>query len=95
MNRRGHAGRVDANHTQIVAALRKAGVRVLSLASVGAGCPDLLCSFRHCNVLLEIKVPGEKLNKVQEEFHATWPGALKVVTTPEEAIAAVIEAARP
>ena len=36
------AARVDGNQTAIVAALRKAGCNVLSLAAIGRGCPDLL-----------------------------------------------------
>lgn len=36
------AAKVDANHEQVVTALRAAGASVLSLAAVGNGCPDLL-----------------------------------------------------
>lgn len=39
-------GRTDSNHAEIAAALRKAGASVVSLASVGNGCPDLLVGFR-------------------------------------------------
>jgi Holliday junction resolvase len=88
-------GKVDANHAQIVAALRKAGIAVKSLAAVGGGLPDLLTAFRRTTVLLEIKVPGEKPNAQQREFLETWPGHVYVVTSPEEAVRAVIEAARP
>ena len=88
------AAKVDGNHGQIVSALRKAGIAVKSLAQVGGGLPDLLAAFRGRTVLLEVKLPGEKLNQMQQEFHATWPGVVKVVTTPEEAVLAVVEAAR-
>ena len=49
------AAAVDANQSEIVAALRKAGVTVTPLHQVGGGCPDLLCGFRGVNTLLEVK----------------------------------------
>jgi hypothetical protein len=36
------AAKVDANHGEIVKALRSAGCGVLDLSAVGNGCPDLL-----------------------------------------------------
>lgn len=86
--------RNDSNHEQIVSALRKAGIAVKSLSAVGDGMPDLLCSFRKTTLLLEVKSPGGKLRLSQLEFIANWPGIVKVVTTPEEAVLAVVEAAR-
>jgi hypothetical protein len=92
MRRLGHSGRVDGNHAEVVKALRRAGIAVTSLAAVGKGVPDLLACFRGVLVLLEVKRPGEKPNAVQEAFAATFP--VKVVTTPEDAVLAVVEAAR-
>lgn len=92
MRRLGHRGRVDGNHEQVVLALRRAGIAVKSLAAVGEGVPDLLCCFRDRLVLLEVKVPGEKLNAAQEKFAETFP--VKVVTSPADAVLAVVEAAR-
>lgn len=86
--------RNDANHAEIVKALRKAGVAVKSLAGVGGGMPDLLVAFRKVTALVEVKVPGEKLRPSQETFINGWPGVVCVVTTPEEAVLAVYEAAR-
>ena len=40
------AAKIDSNHAEIVAALRGIGAYVMSLASVGGGCPDLLVGFR-------------------------------------------------
>jgi hypothetical protein len=99
MNRRGHAGRTDGNHTAVMDALRKAGILVRSLAMVGGGMPDLLCGFRGTLVLIEVKdgdkVPSaRKLTAAELEFVATWPRTY-VVTTPEEAVRVVVEAARP
>lgn len=95
MNRRGHKGRVDGTHAQIMAALRKAGIAVRSLAQVGDGVPDLLVGVRDQTFLLELKVPGAKLRASQEAFIATWPGRVLVADSAEAAIRAVYEAARP
>lgn len=51
------AAKVDANQSEIVAALEKAGASVTSLAAVGKGVPDLLVAYRGCWYLLEIKNP--------------------------------------
>lgn len=87
------AAKVDANHAEIVKALRKIGCKVTSLAAVGSGVPDLLCWHPMAGrrmVLLEIKGPGGKLTPDQTKWHSEWAGALVfVVRTLEEAIAAV------
>ena len=94
------AARTDGNHAQIMAALVKAGIRVLSLAPMGKGCPDLLCGLRGVNVLLEVKDPAQDPNKraltpAERHFHETWAGQVCVVETAEQAVLAVVEAARP
>lgn len=71
------AAKVDANQTAIVDALKSSGVKVLSLAALGKGAPDLLCGFRGRLVLLEVKdgdkVPSrQKLTPDQEQFHWEW-----------------------
>lgn len=91
--------RLDANHAAVVAALRRAGMAPLSLASVGGGCPDLVVGWRGVNVFLEIKdgnrpPSARKLTAQEREFHATWAGQVAVVTSPEEAVMAVIIHAR-
>jgi len=94
------AARTDANHQEIVAALRRAGIAVKSLAAVGKGMPDLLVAFRGVNVLLEVK-DGSKpeserqLTADEQDFFDTWPGPRFIVTRPEEAVLVVYEAARP
>jgi hypothetical protein len=50
-----YRAKVDANHTDIVTALRSVGAGVQSLAMVGDGCPDLLVAFRGVWYLLEVK----------------------------------------
>lgn len=92
------ARKVDANHALIVEALRKRGHLVQSLASVGAGCPDLLVAKRGSRqlVLLEVKVPRnqrgdlEQLTPAESAFHAAWHQApVYVVGGVDSAIAAV------
>ena len=49
------AAKVDANQTEIIAALRQSGAAVVSLAFAGQGIPDLLVSFKGLTLLMEIK----------------------------------------
>lgn len=86
--------RKDANHAEIVAALEACGVLVTDLYQVGGGVPDLLCFWRGRTVLLEVKTPTGKLNKLQQNWHAARKDcAVYVVTSAEEAIDAVMGAA--
>lgn len=88
------AAKIDANQEQIVKALRAAGVRVLSLAAVGKGVPDLLCAFRGLLILLEVKdgakIPSaRKLTTDQKQFHQDWQGVpLYVVENSHDALKA-------
>lgn len=91
------AAKKDANHAEIVDALRAAGCGVCDLAAVGGGVPDLLvCGpvypFPAC--LIEIKdgakpPSARKLTPDQERFHAAWKGPIHVVTSADEALRAV------
>lgn len=86
-----YAASVDLNQQEIVDALRKIGCQVVAI-----GTPvDLLCGFRAKNFLLEVKRPGEKpRTAAQKQFLKNWPGQVRVVTTPEEAIELVTQAYR-
>lgn len=73
------ACRIDANHTDIVLALRKAGANVQSLAGVGKGVPDLLVGIRGRLALFEVKdgtkSPSKRqLTSDQVEWHKEWAG---------------------
>lgn len=69
------APRKDANHPEIVAALRKIGVFVVDLAGAADGIPDLLCGWHGTWKVVEVK-DGQKspsrrqLTPDQVEFHA-------------------------
>ena len=79
------AARVDANHGEIVTALRSvSGVSVCSLAGLGFGVPDLLVGARGLSYLCEIK-DGEKcpsnrsLTPDQRTWIRKWTGSPVVV----------------
>jgi hypothetical protein len=92
---RGHRGRVDANQAEIVAALRKVGASVVSLARIGEGCPDLLVGYRGRTLLIEVKdgtaIPSKRLLTEDElKFQSSWTGAtIRNVGSIEEAIKAI------
>jgi hypothetical protein len=81
--------KVDANQAEIADALFKAGYRVQTLAQVGAGCPDLLCSKDGKTWVLECKMAGEPLTPFQKRWHATWGAPVFVVHEAHEALEAV------
>lgn len=83
---------MDDNHNEIVDGLRQVGCKVLSLAAVGRGCPDILVYRVGKLILMEIKdekkPPSKrKLTPLQVEFHKHWP--VHIVTNLTEALAAV------
>lgn len=70
-----YAARVDDNHADIVKALHRIGVYVIDCSHVGSGFPDLLCAYRGCWTLIEIKdgqksPSRRKLTPAQTVFHA-------------------------
>lgn len=88
------AAKVDANHSEIVAALRKIGATVTSTAAVGKGFPDLAVGWRGMTLLLEIKdgskpPSARKLTEDERDWHDMWRGHAEVVNTVDEAIRAV------
>lgn len=92
------AAKRDANHPDVVKALRDAGCGVVDLAAVGAGVPDLLVcapTWPHDSALVEVKdgnkpPSARKLTPEQERFHAAWKGRIHVVTSPDEALAVIL-----
>ena len=86
------AAKVDANHDQIVMALRVVGATVQSLAGVGKGVPDLLVGYQGHTYLIEIKdgdkVPSaRKLTPDQEDWHGKWTGGtLRVANNVQDAL---------
>ena len=91
MRRRGHSGKVDANQSAIVAALREVRCGVLSLASLGGGVPDTLVwsPYTRSYAVHEVKGLDGELTDDQERWHAAWPGPILIVRTVDEALRAV------
>ena len=83
------AAKVDQNQPAIVQAMRSVGAKVEHSHQIGGGFPDLIVWANGRTFLVEVKMPGEKLNKQQVEFVAAWPGELHVVHNEAEAVKAV------
>lgn len=70
-----YAARIDANQTEIVAALRKAGAYVWVI-----GLPvDLLVGYKNHTFLVECKTTSKKrLTSLQTDFFNNWAGSTLV-----------------
>ncbi len=51
--------------------------------------PDLLVGYNGRNYLLEVKSPGGRLTPAQVEWLGLWQGNAAIVSSPEEALAAI------
>lgn len=86
-------GRRDANHRDIIQALRDAYISVWDTADLGNGFPDAVAAAPHrvtgqdLTALLEIKTKDGKLTPAEEKFIADWRGTVHIVRTVEEALA--------
>ena len=86
------AAKVDANHEQVVSALRAVGASVQTLAAVGKGVPDLLVGYQGKTILLEVKdgrkpPSARRLTEDQLKWHGAWRGGpLAVVDGPDAAL---------
>jgi hypothetical protein len=78
--------RVDKNHRETVEAYEAMGYLVLSLASQGGGCPDLLIWRRDRGLeLVEVKGKTGTLTPDQQDFIAKgWP--VRVVRSLEDVV---------
>ena len=82
--------RTDANQTEIVKGLRKAGCSVLIISAL-KNCFDIVVGVDGVNYNFEIKdgakIPSKrKLTPGEESFHENWCGQLDVVLSLEEAL---------
>ena len=90
------AANKDHQHSDIVAALRKAGCSVRPWGIDGA--PDLVVGRASRTYLLEVKDPpgkrggtgrdGQQLNERQQRWHSDWRGHVAIVHSPVEALIA-------
>lgn len=88
------AARTDANHQEIVAALRRVGATVTDTSAVGRGFPDLTVGLGNRTYLLEIKdgskpPSARQLTQEQKKWHMLWKGHKAVVCNVDEALAVV------
>ena len=79
--------KTDANQKEIVDTFQSLGAIVYDASAVGGGFPDLVVGYNGRNFLVEVKMPGKHLNKLQKTWHDTWLGTVHIVTTPQEAAA--------
>ena len=79
--------KVDANQPQIVRELRDLGISVQSIASVGDGCPDIICGYRGRTYgPYEIKMPGGKLTPDEKDWWGEWNGDGTIVRCTEDVL---------
>lgn len=83
------SARVDTNQAEIVAAFRRLGCSVLSLASLGRGAPDLAVGYGGLTMLVEVKdgarAPSERqLTPAQRAFRDDWKGGVRLVQDFED-----------
>ena len=84
------AARTDANHEEIVKALRAVGATVQSLAAVGHGVPDLLVGYQGKTILMEVKdgtkSPSKRqLTEDQVKWIDAWSGGSVFIVDNVEA----------
>ncbi len=87
-------GKVDANQSEIVQALRAVGASVAITSSLGNGFPDLVVGFRQRNYLLEVKdgnkPPSKRLLTEEEQrFFKTWSGSAYKVESVTDALTVI------
>ena len=87
-------GKTDANHSVIVAAFRKLGCSVLSLAPLGNGAPDLAVGYGGLTCLVEVKdgakpPSAQALTPDQKQFMDTWTGGVRLVNSLEAVVETV------
>lgn len=90
------AAKTDANQTEIVEAMRKAGATVQSLAAVGQGVPDLLVGYRNRTALVEVKdgskpLSARRLTPDQQQWHQNWTGGTLAVVPDVDAALRVLK----
>jgi hypothetical protein len=87
-----YAAKADENQPQIVDELRDLGFMVTHTHTLGQGRPDIVVGgYRRrykCNALLwvEIKMPGKKKTRLEEQFHEEWADMPVIAATSTEEI---------
>jgi len=82
-----YSSKADANQPEIVKEFRRLGAYVWLVHRLKKCC-DLVVLYKGVAVAVEIKMPGKKLTKGEDEFHTDWTnngGKWAMVTSIEEA----------
>ena len=79
--------KTDRNQKKIVQHLRDLGCEVKLTHMVKGGFPDLIVRNPKNGRLrmIEVKMPGKKLNDKELAFHRAWGDSVFIAHTPEEA----------
>lgn len=80
--------KIDLHQQKIVKELREEGFKVLSLATLGKGVPDLLIMSEGILMLVEIKTDKNKLTPQQITFFENWQGIVCIARSTKEIIEA-------
>jgi len=88
------AKRVDDNQKEIVKQIRRLGITVVHLHTIGKGCPDLLLGFQKRNYLIELKDykktnSQKKLTEDEVEFFNTWRGQVNICETLDDILSVI------
>jgi len=76
--------RRDANEGEIIDTLEKLGFNVSTVSSTGI--PDLLVSRRELFHLAEVKMPGGRTQKAQDDFRAKHSGTIWRLECPADCV---------
>lgn len=92
------AAKVDNNHSEVMLALRQAGMTAKSVAIMKGFC-DIVIGYRNLNLLVEVKdgsLPpsARKLTADEQAFHDSWGGRVVVVDSPIAAVEAMVNYAK-
>lgn len=81
------SAKIDINQPAIVAELEKLGCSVVSLASVGNGCPDIAVALIGKTFLIEIKNEDYywKLEDKQKTFLLGWKADVPIIESVKDA----------
>jgi len=84
-------GKTDSNQTEIVCGLKKLGISVFSIASLGNGHPDIVVGHKGKNFLFEIKngnkPPSQrKLTDMEIIYFETWGGQVNIAMNLDEVL---------
>lgn len=84
--------RTDKNHTEVSAGLRKLGLSVESIHTLGKGRPDILVGCYGRNFLFEIKTtPEGRLTETEQGWFNQWQGQKAIVWDVESALQRIYE----